>query len=225
LEPGTVLFIRSTDVHAFRLPRAGQLFFVNVAFPLERWERLSESLGLSADWRRWRSAAEPPLTRLPAAERQPCEAAAMRAVRDYHEGGEALALGRFLTSTLPAFGMRPEAPVEIRGGPRWLEMAVGSMQGDENIAAGLPRFVELAGVSLPHLCRSVRAHLGKTPTEFVNDLRMRRAAILLATTRAEVREIVAECGMENVSYFYRQFRRRYGTSPLEYRRREGGRLA
>ncbi|AIE85335.1 AraC family transcriptional regulator [Fimbriimonas ginsengisoli] len=225
LEAGAVVFVRSSDVHGFRVPRAGELFFVNVAFPTSRWERLAESFGLGNEWRVWRSSATPPLARLPASERQASEAAAMRAVRDFHEGGEALALARFLTSVLPAFAATNSQAVDMPAGPRWLELALGSMQREENLVDGLPRLVELAGVSLPHLCRTMRAQLGKTPTEWINDARMRRAATLLATTRAEVREIVAECGMENVSYFYRQFRRRYGASPLEYRRREGGRLA
>jgi len=223
LEPGLMLLVRPSDTHVIR-PHRG-LFFVNVAFPVDRWAALVGAFGLSADWLTWQRGSEPSPFRIAPQDRAECETAAFRVVSDFHAGGGSLHLARFLGSVLPSFVDRPSLPPLIVEGPRWLELALEAMHEPSNLSLGLPRLLEIAGVSLPHLCRTMRARLDRSPTQFLNDLRMHRAATLLSTTRMEIREIVTECGIENVSYFYRQFRQRYQISPLQYRRREAGRLA
>jgi AraC-like DNA-binding protein len=91
------------------------------------------------------------------------------------------------------------------------------MRDEHNLQGGLPRLRELAGVSRAHLSRSLKASCQHTPTEFVNRLRVERAAILLATTTDEIGEIAIACGFTTLSYFYRRFGERYHLSPRAYR--------
>ena len=48
---------------------------------------------------------------------------------------------------------------------------------------------------------------------------MQKAASLLAITQKSVDEIAAETGFANLSHFYRQFKKIYGMTPMQYRNR------
>ena len=47
--------------------------------------------------------------------------------------------------------------------------------------------------------------------------RFQKAVVLLMETDLPVEEIAANVGYENMSYFYRQFKARYGMTPRQYR--------
>ncbi len=90
------------------------------------------------------------------------------------------------------------------------------MEKPENFIEGLPRLLSLASLSQEYLNRSFRRFLHMSPTEFINIKRMDYAAGLLLETGLEVIEICQECGIHNLSYFYRIFRKQYGCSPKEF---------
>lgn len=217
LAPGSLWFIRPEDEHGFR-PRAG-LTWANVAFRRADWEGFMALAGLDA--RDWMGVSSP--TRdLPADAQPPVRAAFLRAIHAYAESAKPLDLVRFLgeaSSALAQVEPSPE-PDDLH----WLALAMTAMERAENLTRGLPRMVEIAGVSLPHLCRTMRARHGKSPTEFINELRLRRAATLLIATPMNLAEVADDVGLPNLSYFHRLFRRRFGESPLAYRARETGRV-
>jgi AraC family transcriptional regulator, dual regulator of chb operon len=97
--------------------------------------------------------------------------------------------------------------------------ACAAMYDEENLRAGLPRLLELASVSHGHLARSMSAHYGCRPVEFVNNARLSHAAVLLATTADSVGRIAERCGFSSQSYFDRLFHARYGRAPRAYRER------
>lgn len=57
----------------------------------------------------------------------------------------------------------------------------------------------------------------KTPSEYLNELRISRARELLAGTQDNILQIALQSGFESLSAFYTQFRRGAGVSPKEYR--------
>ena len=63
-----------------------------------------------------------------------------------------------------------------------------------------------------------RGVYGQNISAYLRELRMKKAAELLASTRDSVAEIAARVGYENQSKFAGVFRTQYGMSPLEYRR-------
>ena len=74
-----------------------------------------------------------------------------------------------------------------------------------------------AKLSPAHLQRVFKAAIGETPKAYVTRLRVERAAFCLLAHDSAIAEIAVNCGFQNPETFIRAFRRRYGTSPREYR--------
>ena len=64
---------------------------------------------------------------------------------------------------------------------------------------------------------------GMTCVEYINHYRLSQAARILVQTDRPVTEAALENGFRNISYFNRQLRRKYGTTPREYRKAAEGR--
>ena len=58
---------------------------------------------------------------------------------------------------------------------------------------------------------------GASFTSRLNELRMRKAADLLARKEGRISDIAFECGFNDLSYFNRCFRRRFGLTPTAAR--------
>ncbi len=77
------------------------------------------------------------------------------------------------------------------------------------------------GITKNHLCRLYRARTGRTIVGRLNEFRLADAAEKLRSTSKSVSEICYSCGFNDLSYFYRAFRRRYAENPGEYREKYG----
>jgi AraC-like DNA-binding protein/mannose-6-phosphate isomerase-like protein (cupin superfamily) len=76
----------------------------------------------------------------------------------------------------------------------------------------------LVHVSPAAFSRFFKRSIGKTFTEYVNDLRCTEAAIQLRKTDKPVSQVAQDCGFQTLSHFNRQFLLRYGQSPRLYRK-------
>ena len=63
---------------------------------------------------------------------------------------------------------------------------------------------------------------GRTPQEYLNELRIAMAVSLLRGGTLTLSEVAAECGYPTLSSFNRQFRRQRGSSPGRFRRSLAG---
>ena len=68
------------------------------------------------------------------------------------------------------------------------------------------------------LCKFVKKQTGKTFTEYINSLRLEKAALLLTSTTDAACDIAYDCGFSSIPYFHRLFARYYGMSPYRYRK-------
>lgn len=77
----------------------------------------------------------------------------------------------------------------------------------------------LAGYSPFFLHRFFRRHTGKTPTQYINELRLARAVELLEKGY-KVESVAEEVGFASLSYFNSFFKRRLGQPPGKWRHLE-----
>jgi signal transduction histidine kinase/ligand-binding sensor domain-containing protein/DNA-binding response OmpR family regulator len=66
------------------------------------------------------------------------------------------------------------------------------------------------------LYRRIKSITGQTAVEFIRDVRMKRAAQLLASTNLRVSDIAFQVGVEDAKYFRKTFQKIYGMAPSEY---------
>jgi DNA-binding LacI/PurR family transcriptional regulator/AraC-like DNA-binding protein/signal transduction histidine kinase len=87
-------------------------------------------------------------------------------------------------------------------------------------AAGITRWklAEAVNASEDYLSRVFRRETGLSPWEYLNRVRLKHAARLLAGTDKSVGAIAHECGFQDQAYFCRVFVKRFGVSPIRYRR-------
>ena len=102
--------------------------------------------------------------------------------------------------------------------PSWLSELLLNMSKIENLQEGYERMCELAPCSPSHLCRLMKQISGKTPTQYINQERLKYAVYLLAQTDREILDICECCGFSNVSHFYHLFREQFGVSPAKFRK-------
>ena len=102
--------------------------------------------------------------------------------------------------------------------PSWLSELLLNMSKIENLQEGYERMCELAPCSPSHLCRLMKQISGKTPTQYINQERLKYAVYLLAQTDREILDICECCGFSNVSHFYHLFREQFGVSPTKFRK-------
>ena len=75
---------------------------------------------------------------------------------------------------------------------------------------------EQCGVSEKQLYRTLKKHLGVTPSEYIRNVRMQKAAMLLSQNYFTVSEVAYMVGFSAPSYFSKCFQDHYGVAPSAY---------
>lgn len=84
-----------------------------------------------------------------------------------------------------------------------------------DIEFGVDRLSKELALSRAQLFRKMKSLTGKTPTEFIRNFRLKRAADLLKLGY-NVSEVTYEVGISSRSYFNKCFQEEFGNSPTEY---------
>ncbi|MGI9174677.1 MAG: ATP-binding protein [Rhodothermales bacterium] len=85
------------------------------------------------------------------------------------------------------------------------------------------RLAEEVGTGTRQLSRKLRQLTTMTPSVYIRQLRLERAAQLLEQRAGTVSEIAYRVGFNRAEYFSKQFRKVFGVSPSDYRAQAGGR--
>lgn len=73
-------------------------------------------------------------------------------------------------------------------------------------------------ISKVQLYRKLKATVDMTTTEYIRSVRLEQAQHLLTTGNMSVQEIMYACGFVTKTYFYREFQKKFGVTPGEFRR-------
>lgn len=212
---GSLVFIRPNDAHAFRSSDSDPGRIFNIMFRLGTASHLQSRYGVELGQRFfWKSGADPESFRLegPRLER------AINAMDELMHAPRTLAcIEQFLlfmmTRVVDYSVTAPE------GVPNWLANACVAARSPDVFRSGVAGFVRAAGRGHEHVSRETRRHLGMSPTEYLTRVRMEHAALLLSSSDQSIEEVAMNCGIENLSHFYKRFRNAYGTTPRRYRLR------
>jgi len=102
---------------------------------------------------------------------------------------------------------------------RRLLIAIDFMQNNFDRKIAVRDIASAACLSEYHFMRTFRQSFGKTPNQYLSQLRLQRAANLLRQQQHSITEIATLCGFSDVQYFSKSFKKAYQQSPSEYQRR------
>ena len=213
---GYLIFVRDTDVHDY-LSRSEGFEFVNLAFTRNTLTALIEYLGDGIDFNALLNCNYPPSVRLTEAEtdRVYMKLTELNTVNFEDKQKLKLRMRAVIVSIFTDYfcDIRPlDSKI-----PLWLENAHEKMKHPKNFIVGKERFFELCGRTREHATRSLVKYYETTPSGYVNELRLCYAANLLRSSNLSVADICYESGFGNLSWFYSEFEKKFGTSPKIYR--------
>jgi AraC family transcriptional regulator, dual regulator of chb operon len=218
LSEGSLVFIRPRDIHYYEKAEACDGQFINIAFLPAVLDGLFHYLGPGYKSERLLDCPQPPVAAL-----------SPQATDSLHKRLETIRyipmtdkpamrtqlrilLAELFPRYYPAILQQPKMQL-----PVWLEGLHLNMQKPENFTEGLKKMYGLCGKSPEHLCRVFRHFFGKSPTVFINELRLNYAANFLTFTDEDILSIAQNAGFENLSHFYHLFRNRFGQTPSRFR--------
>jgi AraC-like DNA-binding protein/quercetin dioxygenase-like cupin family protein len=214
LAPGEIFFVLPTDCHGLLAKSGRTLQLVNIAFPASVVSDLHKRYFPNTPRWFWGDRMTAGVERLTsentAALGRIADELAVAPQEPFHRD-------RFLLNLFERVQVRPNEawPADM---PTWLREACLTLRRPENFRQGVPELVRAARKSPEHLARSLRLHLGLTPTEYVNQARIEYAAMRLRMSSASVTEVAYDSGFENLSHFFHLFRAAFKMSPRTYRR-------
>lgn len=104
----------------------------------------------------------------------------------------------------------------LRDGER-IKIMLRCVQERYGEALTVAEIAQSAAVSESECLRCFRSMIGATPIQYVKQLRVQKAAELLASTEEKISDIGVKCGFQEMSYFAKTFRALKGRTPTAYR--------
>jgi AraC family transcriptional regulator len=105
----------------------------------------------------------------------------------------------------------PVAHPSLRKGIEYLHSNLSS-------SITLDDLCKITNLSKFHLIRLFQKHIGTTPGQYLQDQRLHLASQLLRHSEKSVTSIAFETGFNSLSSFERIFRKKFGVSPIKYRK-------
>ncbi|MCF7885227.1 MAG: AraC family transcriptional regulator [Candidatus Marinimicrobia bacterium] len=219
LETGTLVFIRPSDRHYFEQFNNSACKLINVAFKLEFLLDLSQYLGNDYFMRNYTGPVISPIFKLSLKETENLanELIRMNTLQRTSTDLARLKIKILLARIFSNYFL--EQPSHMtRNLPPWFENLCNSMNKIKNLKKGLQHMKKEAPCTQEHLCKCFQKYMDRTPTDFITELRIKKAAQKLIETDKKILAISLQLGFQSLSYFYKMFKKYYGVSPGRYRK-------
>lgn len=95
--------------------------------------------------------------------------------------------------------------------------AIAHIESDLNGELGLKALAELQGINPSYLSTLFKKETGQTVTDYVSQKRMHLAVQLLNGTRLQIQTVAQHCGIPDVNYFTKVFKKYVGKTPKQFR--------
>ena len=99
-----------------------------------------------------------------------------------------------------------------------IKNAVMDMRLNYAVNHTLDEYAEMCFMSKYTFLKKFKTRLKMSPIAYLNSIRLTNAAFLLTETNLSIEEISHQIGYTNAYYFSRIFKKKYGISPLAYRK-------
>ncbi len=114
---------------------------------------------------------------------------------------------------------------EISPDPSGIERTASYMERNYSLPISRDSLAKMANMSLSYYAHQFKRIYGVAPMDYLNEVRMRRAKLLLTRDRLTVQEAANQTGFEDAFYFSRKFKKHFGMSPSVFIRKHTPRFA
>ena len=97
--------------------------------------------------------------------------------------------------------------------PIWITKLLSLLSAPENFTIDQQLLIRSFTYSQEYICRTFKKMIGKTITDYFNEQKMKYAYTLLQSSSYSIEQICARINFNNVSYFYRQFKKSFNITP------------
>jgi YesN/AraC family two-component response regulator len=95
--------------------------------------------------------------------------------------------------------------------------AILVIESDISSEISVSELAKSQGLSLGYFSTLFKKETGKSVSDFIREKRMKRASHLLRTTDLQIQTVAEKCGILDLRYFSKLFKREYGVPPKQYR--------
>ena len=100
----------------------------------------------------------------------------------------------------------------------FIQKVISRIEADFTADQSLKTHADLLGISPSYLSSLFKKETGITLTEYVNQRRIEYSIFLLNTTNMQIQTVALNCGIPDINYFTRLFKKQIGKTPSEYKR-------
>ncbi len=126
---------------------------------------------------------------------------------------------KFLLSKLLSYYYQHSVKQSDDRYPVWLNRLLEKMNMCEYYKAGLPTILSFFDYDRSYMCRVFRQFMGTTMTDYMNKLKIKYVANQLKLTNRTVLSICHDAGFSSVSHLNKLFKKIYGMTPKEFRKK------
>ena len=98
-----------------------------------------------------------------------------------------------------------------------VQKAITCIDTDLSADLSLSTLAKMQNISPGYLSTVFKKETGKTVTEYINQQRVKHATHLLNTTKLQIQTIAQHCGIMDVHYFSKVYKKYTGKTPKEHR--------
>lgn len=99
-----------------------------------------------------------------------------------------------------------------------VQKAILQIDTDLSAELSLKALAERQNVNASYLSALFKKETGQTVTDYVNQRRIRYAIHLLSTTKLQIKTVAQHCGIQDINYFSKIFKKYTLSTPKEYRK-------
>lgn len=110
--------------------------------------------------------------------------------------------------------------VSTKNIPAWFKQLLSNFNTFALLKEGLSKITEDIPYDKKYLCRVFKKYMGITMTEHLNKTRLDYALAMIQGSNLNILDISQSLGFSSISYFNTTFKKRYGLTPLEARKKQ-----
>lgn len=102
----------------------------------------------------------------------------------------------------------------------WLDVLLRRINTDEYMCKSIEEIAESTNYSHGYVCRSFKKFMGISLKEYVEDVKFSYAASMLLNSENNISQIAKQLNYCSTSNFINAFKRKYGVTPLQWRKQQ-----